>query len=138
MWLQHLGVKVNLALQEWKVYLNSLSSLDYGIARSSWVGDYPDPNTFLDMFVTGNGNNRTGWSDPVYDRLIREAAKETDPAQRFEILRRAEAILVSQQVPVCPIFYYVGIQLYDPDELGGIEPNILDEHPLKAMYRKPR
>ena len=53
MWLQHLGVKVNLALQEWKVYLNSLSSLDYGIARSSWVGDYPDPNTFLDMFVTG-------------------------------------------------------------------------------------
>ena len=43
MWVRHLGVKVNLALQEWKVYLNSLSSLDYGIARSSWVGDYPDP-----------------------------------------------------------------------------------------------
>ena len=41
MWLQHLGVKVNLALQEWKVYLNSLSSLDYGIARSSWVGRLP-------------------------------------------------------------------------------------------------
>ena len=69
------------------------------------------------MFVTGNGNNRTGWSDPVYDRLIREAAKETDPTRRFEILRRAEAILVSQQVPVCPIFYYVGIQLYDPRSL---------------------
>ena len=47
MWLQELGVKVNLALQEWKVYLNSLS-LDYGIARSSLVGDHPDPNTFLD------------------------------------------------------------------------------------------
>ena len=75
MWLQHLGVKINLALQEWKVYLNSLSSLDYGIARSSWVGDYPDPNTFLDMFVTGNGNNRTGWSDPTYDRLIADAGK---------------------------------------------------------------
>ena len=44
MWVRHLGVNVNLALQEWKVYLNSLSSLDYGIARSSWVGDYPDPN----------------------------------------------------------------------------------------------
>ena len=138
MWLQHLGVKINLALQEWKVYLNSLSSLDYGIARSSWVGDYPDPNTFLDMFVTGNGNNRTGWSDPAYDRLIADAAKETDPAKRFEILRHAEAMLVSQEAPVFPIFYYVGIQLYDPAKLGGIESNVLDEHPLKAIYRKDR
>jgi oligopeptide transport system substrate-binding protein len=138
MWLQHLGVKVNLTLQEWKVYLNSLSSLDYGIARSSWVGDYPDPNTFLDMFVTGNGNNRTGWSDPTYDRLIAEAARETDSAKRYDVLRQAESILISQQAPVCPIFYYVGIQLYDPAKLGGIEPNVLDEHPLKAMYRKDR
>jgi oligopeptide transport system substrate-binding protein len=138
MWLRHLGVKVNLALQEWKVYLNSLSSLDYGIARSSWVGDYPDPNTFLDMFVTGNGNNRTGWSDPAYDQLIGDAARETDPERRFEILRQAEAILVFQQAPVCPIFYYVGIQLYDPAKLGGIESNVLDEHPIKAMYRKDR
>ena len=138
MWFEHLGVKVNLALQEWKVYLNSLSSLDYGIARSSWVGDYPDPNTFLDMFVTGNGNNRTGWSDPVYDRLIADAARETDPAKRLEILRQAEAILIAQEVPVCPIYYYVGIQLYDPAKLGGIESNILDEHPIKAMYRKDR
>ncbi len=138
MWLQHLGVKVNLALQEWKVYLNSLSSLDYGIARSSWVGDYPDPNTFLDMFGTGNGNNRTGWSDPAYDRLIADAARETNPERRFEILRKAEGVLIAEQAPVCPIFYYVGIQLYDPAKLGGIESNVLDEHPIKAMYRKDR
>jgi oligopeptide transport system substrate-binding protein len=138
MWLEHLGVKVNLALQEWKVYLNSLSSLDYEIARSSWVGDYPDPNTFLDMFVTGNGNNRTGWSDPAYDQLIDDAARETDPEKRLAILRQAEAILIAQEAPVCPIFYYVGIQLYDPAKLGGIESNILDEHPIKAMYRKDR
>ena len=90
------------------------------------------------MFVTGNGNNRTGWSDPAYDRLIADAAKETDPSKRFAILRQAEAILVSQQAPVSPIFYYVGIQLYDPAKLGGIESNVLDEHPVKAMYRKDR
>jgi oligopeptide transport system substrate-binding protein len=138
MWLQELGVKVNLALQEWKVYLNSLSSLDYGIARSSWVGDYPDPNTFLDMFVTGNGNNRTGWSNPSYDRLIADAAKAADPVKRFELLRQAEEILIANQAPVCPIYYYVGIQLYDPAKLGGIESNVLDEHPLKAIYRKDR
>ncbi|MEI6337829.1 MAG: peptide ABC transporter substrate-binding protein, partial [Verrucomicrobiota bacterium] len=138
MWREHLGVEINLARQEWKVYLSSLSSLDYGIARSSWVGDYPDPNTFLDMFITGGGNNRTGWSDPAYDRLLAAATAEADPVKRFEILGQAEEILVRTQIPICPIFYYVGIQLYDTAKLGGIQPNVLDEHPLKSMYRKDR
>ncbi|MEN9469262.1 MAG: ABC-type oligopeptide transport system, periplasmic component [Verrucomicrobiota bacterium] len=136
MWRETLGVNVNLARQEWKVYLNSLSLLDYDIARSSWVGDYPDPNTFLDMFLTGGGNNRTGWSSSEYDRLIAEAARELDPAKRFATLRQAEDLLVQKAVPVCPIYYYVGIQLYDPAKLGGIKANILDEHPLRRIYKK--
>ncbi|MFV0534503.1 MAG: peptide ABC transporter substrate-binding protein [Cumulibacter sp.] len=136
MWREHLGIRIQLARQEWKVYLNSLSGLDYGIARSSWVGDYPDPNTFLDMFVTDGGNNRCGWSNPAYDVLIADAGREPDPQKRFAILRQAEELLVDKDVPVCPIFYYVGIQLYDAGVLGGIRPNILDEHPLKAIYRK--
>ncbi|MBU3666319.1 MAG: peptide ABC transporter substrate-binding protein [Chthoniobacterales bacterium] len=134
MWRRELGVNVQLLRQEWKVYLRSLSTLDYDIARSSWVGDYPDPNTFLDMFVTGGGNNRTGWSDPRYDRLIGEAAAELDPAKRHAILREAEKILVCEQMPVCPLYFYVGIQLYDDEGLAGIEGNVLDEHPLKSMY----
>lgn len=136
MWRRELGVNVQLLRQEWKVYLRSLSTLDYDIARSSWVGDYPDPNTFLDMFVTGGGNNRTGWSDPAYDEIIAEAGSETDRAKRFDLLRDAEKILVNEQMPVCPIFFYVGIQLYDGAKLGGIEGNVLDEHPLKTIYRK--
>jgi ABC-type oligopeptide transport system substrate-binding subunit len=102
------------------------------------VGDYPDPNTFLDMFVTDGGNNRTGWSDPDYDRLIAEAAAELDPARRHAILREAEGILVCREMPVCPLYFYVGIQLYDAARLGGIRGNVLDEHPLKAMFWKDR
>jgi oligopeptide transport system substrate-binding protein len=136
MWRRELGVNVQLLRQEWKVYLRSLSSLDFDIARSSWVGDYPDPNTFLDMFVTGGGNNRTGWGDPRYDKLIADAAAETDPAGRHDILRAAEKILVCQQMPVCPLYFYVGIQLHAADKLGGIDGNLLDEHPLKAMFWK--
>ncbi|CAN5597913.1 oligopeptide ABC transporter substrate-binding protein OppA [soil metagenome] len=135
MWREHLGVSINLARQEWKVYLNSLSSLDFGIARSTWVGDYPDPNTFLDMFVTGGGNNRTGWSDPAYDQLIADAGREGDPAQRFQILNQAENLLLNTETVICPIYYYVGIQLYDPAKVGGIEANVLDEHPLRTIYR---
>ncbi len=131
-----LGVGINLQRQEWKVYLRSMSSLDYDLCRSSWVGDYRDPNTFLDMFVTNGGNNRTGWSNPEYDRLIQDAARELDPQKRFDIFRRAERLLIVDQAPICPLYFYVGIQFYDTDRLGGIEANLLDEHPLKAMYWK--
>jgi len=137
LWARELGVRVSLARQEWKVYLNSLSSLDYSIGRSSWVGDYPDANTFLDMFISGGGNNRTGWSNPEYDELINRAARTTDASARLEILFQAEQLLVQEELPICPLYFYVGIQFYDPEQLGGIEGNILDEHPIRAIYRKP-
>ena len=138
MWKEELGVTIQLARQEWKVYLNSLGSLDFGIARSSWVGDYPDPNTFLDLFLSGSGNNRTGWSCPSYDRMIEEAAAETDPVKRFAIMKGAEEFLVRDEVPIAPLFFYVGIQLYDPERIGGIEANVLDEHPLREIFSKGR
>ncbi|HEY5792928.1 MAG TPA: peptide ABC transporter substrate-binding protein, partial [Chthoniobacterales bacterium] len=119
MWRRELGVNVNLDRQEWKVYLNSLNSLDYDIGRSSWVGDYPDPTTFLDMLVTNNGNNRTGWSSEKYDSLIRESGRELVPARRFERLRAAESFLLREGTPIFPIYYYVGIQIYDGAKFGG-------------------
>ena len=137
-WNRELGVNVRLARQEWKVYLNSLSSLDYSIARSSWVGDYPDPTTFLDMFLAGSGNNRTGWSDPAYDRMLSRAAEESSPAKRMEILHEAEHLLVNSAAPVCPVYFYVGIQFYNPERIGGVRGNILDEHPIRVIYRKDR
>lgn len=136
MFKNELGISLNLQRKEWKTYLVALSQLDYDIARSTWVGDYNDPNTFLDMFLTGGGNNRTGWSEPAYDQLIKDAAREVDPARRLEIFQQAENILVSEQAPICPLYFIVGIQLYDDAKLGGIEANLLDEHPLKAMYWK--
>lgn len=136
MFRRELGVRISLRRQEWRVYLNSLSQLDYDIGRSSWVGDYNDPNTFLDMFITGSGNNRTGWSSTQYDAWIQEAAEALNQEERFEIFRKAERKLISGQAPIVPLYYYVGVQLYDPEKWGGIEGNLLDEHPLKAIYRR--
>ena len=87
MFARELGVTIQLQQQEWKVYLASLSALDFDICRSTWVGDYADPNTFMDMFVTDGGNNRTGWSSPIYDQAIADAAREIDPQKRFAIFR---------------------------------------------------
>ncbi len=133
-----LGIDLIMRKQEWKVYLNSLSRLDYDIARSSWVGDYNDPNTFLDLFVTGGGNNRTGWGYPRYDGLIAQAASETNIETRAQFFANAERILVEEMVPIAPLFYFVGIQMYDRQRVGGLEPNLLDEHPLRRMFLKEK
>ena len=82
------------------------------------------------------GNNRTGWSSPVYERYLDEASSEMNPSKRFRLLEEAEALLVQKDVPMVPLFFCVGIQLYDPKVLGGIEGNLLDKHPLWEVYRK--
>jgi oligopeptide transport system substrate-binding protein len=135
---EQLGIRILLRGLEWTVYLSSLSNLDYDLCRSSWVADYNDPNTFLNMFVTGDGNNRTGWSRKDYDRLIELAASETDPQRRFSRFHEAETILVDTDPPICPLFYWVGIQFYDANRLAGITPNLLDEHPLRFIHWKKR
>jgi oligopeptide transport system substrate-binding protein len=136
MFRQELGINIALQRQEWKVYLNSMNNLDFDLCRSSWVGDYDDPNTFLDMFVSGGGNNDSGFADPKYDQLIADAASQVDEKKRFDIFRTAEHMLVSEEAPICPLYFYVGIQFYNGDRLGGIAANLLDEHPLQRMYWK--
>jgi oligopeptide transport system substrate-binding protein len=136
MWQTELGLAVNLRQMEKKVFLKAQSDLQYDVSRSSWIGDYNDPNTFLDLFLSSNGNNRTGWKDPQYDRWIQEANACTDVAQRAALLQRAEALLVREQLPFVPLFFYNGFTYYDPERIEGIHPNILDLHPINAIRRK--
>ncbi|HEX2485486.1 MAG TPA: peptide ABC transporter substrate-binding protein [Myxococcota bacterium] len=83
-----LGADVRAYNQEWQAYQDSLRAGDYDLARSAWIGDYLDPNTFLDLFVSGGGNNQTGWGDARYDAWIRGAA---DPAGFARAARAAGA-----------------------------------------------
>jgi oligopeptide transport system substrate-binding protein len=132
MWKQALNINISLYNQDWKVYLDSMRTMNYQMARAAWIGDYIDPNTFLDMFVTDGGNNRTGWSNAEYDDLIARAAGETDQQQRFALFQRAEAILMDE-VPIIPIYTYARIFLKSPD-VKGWYPNIMDYHPYKYVY----
>jgi oligopeptide transport system substrate-binding protein len=131
-WHDVLGVDIGLANQEWKTFLKKLHSMDYQLTRSGWIGDYVDPNTFLEMWVTGGGNNETGYANPEYDALIEAAADEQEPAARAALLRDAEAML-NRDVPLLPLFFYVNNFLMAP-EVKGFYPNLLDEHPLKRVY----
>ena len=45
-------------------------------------------------------------------------------------------ILIADELPFFPLYFYVGINIYHPDRGGGIHPNILDIHPISAIYTK--
>jgi len=123
-WRERLGVNVRIEQVEWKVFLDRISRLDFEIARGGWYGDYVDPNTFIDMFVTGGGNNNTGWSNRQYDGLVASAASQADPAARMEDFRRAEALLLGE-VPIIPLYFYTQVTLVRPG-LEGVFPNLLN------------
>lgn len=135
MWRDNLGIQMDLRQVEWKVLLSAYSHLGYEISRSSWVGDYNDANTFLDCFTSDNGNNRTGWKNPKYDVLINEANRQTDLKKRAELFQQAETLLVDDDVPIIPIFYYVGLNYFDTNKIQGFYQNILDDHPLEYIGR---
>lgn len=131
-WRTNLGIEAKLLNQEWKVYLDTQSNLEYDVSRSAWIGDYADPNTFLDMFLTGGENNKTGWGNAEYDLLIARAGTEFDPVKRMQILREAEQILIDE-LPILPIYYYSTQNIVAP-RLGGFYENIQDEHFPKFWY----
>jgi len=135
-WKSELGIEVQLVNQEWKVYLDALKRLDYDIARGGWIGDYVDPNTFLDLWRTGDENNHTGWSDAGFDGLIDKAAQTPDPAARLTVLHAAEAILM-RELPVMPIYNYAEFHLLRV-EIDGWQANLRDVHLARHIRKRPQ
>lgn len=132
MWKKNLNIDIQLHNQDWKVYLDSVNSGNYQIARAGWIGDYVDPNSFLDMWITDGGNNQTGWSNTQYDQLILETAPAaSDRASRYQAFLKAESILLDE-LPLIPIYTYVSKKLVQPS-VKGIHGNLLDYHNYKAI-----
>lgn len=132
-WQNNLNVKASLENMEWGTYLDKMFSVDFTIARSGWNGDYPDPNTFLDMWTTGNSHNSTGWSRPEYDELIAQS-QAASGQQRMDLLHKAETLLL-EDLPVLPLYFYTRTNLFSP-EFAGFEPNVMDQHPLHLIRRR--
>ena len=131
MWKKNLNINITLQNQEWKVYLDRQREMDYQISRAGWTGDYPDPNTFLDMWTSWSQQNQTGWADPKYDALIRKAAITKDPNARLEVFQEAEEILMDQ-LPIIPIYIYTRVYALHP-AVKNWHANVLDHHPWKHI-----
>jgi oligopeptide transport system substrate-binding protein len=155
-WNDNLGIEVEFRMLEWGVYQDTTSKLAYDVARGGWVADYPDPITFLNMFIEDGGNNETGWSNEQYEKLLAAAEREPDEARRFEILRDAEAVLLDDWravrddeireqllakqkedptlggMPLIPVYYYVSVNMVQP-YVKGFHPTRRDLHPLHVI-----
>jgi oligopeptide transport system substrate-binding protein len=135
MWRDKLGISMELRQVETQVFWGMQSRMDYDLTRSSWIGDYNDANTFLGMFVTGDGNNETGWSNLRYDELVRAANEQSDLKKRETLFQQAETILVHDELPILPLYFYVGINYFDTNKISGIWENVLDDHPLRSIRK---
>jgi oligopeptide transport system substrate-binding protein len=110
MWKKNLGITCTLRSEEWGVYLADEANLNYDVVRRSPTADYMDPNTFLELFVTGNGRNMTGYSNKTYDALIAKEKATVDPKARMAVLHAAEKALMTD-MPISPIYFYTNPML---------------------------
>jgi oligopeptide transport system substrate-binding protein len=130
----NLNIKLELKNMEWGSFVETVQQEKYEISRYGWVGDYPDPNTFLDLWVTDNPQSNTNWSNLEYDGLIKAASSELDPERRMELLRQAETILATE-LPIVPIFFYTSAEMAKTN-VEGFAPSAQDLHPLSVLrYR---
>ena len=129
-----LELKVPKEQQELKVYLDSQDNLAFDIARAGWIADYVDPNTFVDMWRTGGGNNDTGWSNATYDALLDESARVGSDAERFAIYQKLEAIL-ADEMPVIPLYFYTRVFAMNPKL--RLVPNVIDNRSWKFVEFVP-
>ncbi|WP_313651479.1 peptide ABC transporter substrate-binding protein [Pantoea sp.] len=110
MWKKNLGVDVTLENQEWKTYIDSRNSGNFDVIRASWVGDYNEPSTFLNLLTAGNSSNISRFSNADYDAVLAKASRETSDEARNSDYNRAEQIL-ADQAPIAPIYQYTNGRL---------------------------
>ncbi|MGE8414441.1 MAG: ABC transporter substrate-binding protein [Pseudomonas sp.] len=75
---------------------------DFDVAIGSWSPDFADPYMFMnfwfDSSLQGLPGNRSFYSNPEVDSLIREAAATNDTAKRIELYQKAQKIVLKDNV----------------------------------------
>ena len=131
MWRKELGIQVSLLNQEWQVYLDKMRKLDYDLVLAGWVGDYPDPSTFLTMWKTGDGNNMTGFSNADYDAMISKSEVTAELTERMTVLQNAERLLLTQ-LPMTPVYWRVESYLASP-QVKNLRTSMLEHRSYKVI-----
>jgi len=132
MWDEKLGVKTKLVNQEWKVYLDNSAEKKFQVRRAGWIGDYNDPNTFMELLKSDFGKqNPAGYANARYDELMRKAAATGNLSERAQIMGEAEKIMLDE-APIVPVYYYVKKSMVKP-HVKGWQANVIDVHPTRWL-----
>jgi oligopeptide transport system substrate-binding protein len=99
------GLTLTISQQPFKQKLDLETKGQYDISFAGWGPDYPDPMTFIDMFVTDGSHNQMGYSNPEYDKLVEQANTTLldDLDARWQALLEAEKILFEDQA-ISPMY----------------------------------
>lgn len=117
------GLTVNVKTEPKAGRVSAMLSGNFDIVLSGWTGDYPDPVTFDDLYVTGTKMNVGKWSNAKYDAYI-NAAKTTnilDNDNRMADLGAAEKLL-QKEAPVVSL-YYVATPSLMRSSVSGVQVN---------------
>lgn len=131
MWKENLGIDVTLVNEEYKTHLKVINMMQYDVGRRRWIGDYTDPNTYLELMTTQSTMNQTGWGNADYDRLLEQAGREPDRTKRLQYLHDAEKILL-ESAPILPMYVHNKAMMLRPT-VHGIVPDMVDQHPFKYV-----
>lgn len=100
------GIKISVESVPFSVRIDRQNKQDYDLQLALWGPDYLDPMTFSDLWVTGSGNNKMSYSNPKYDKLIKDAQTTLaqSPVERYKALAEAERILLEEDAAIAPIY----------------------------------
>nr|WP_263313837.1 peptide ABC transporter substrate-binding protein [Mammaliicoccus sp. Marseille-Q6498] len=133
------GVTIKIKQQPFKQKLDLVSKGQYEMSLENWIPDYPDPMTFLELYVTDGAHNNTGWSNKEYDNIIKEADSSlaSNPDKRLSELQRAEGMLLNE-AGIVPL-YQVGIaQLQKPNVKNVVNHQFGGVSTLKEAYKEKK
>ncbi len=91
---QALGVNLTVEYVDWPIFQDRTKQLDFQIASQAWGGDYNDPMTFFDMWMSTAGIVPTGWTSEKYDELIKKTTETMDSEERAKLFAEAEKLLL--------------------------------------------
>jgi peptide/nickel transport system substrate-binding protein/oligopeptide transport system substrate-binding protein len=136
-WKSLVGLDVIVKEVEPNAYLAESRKNDFTIAEATWIGDYADPLTFLQLWTSGSNLNDAHFSDKDYDAAVNEAISMTDARKRYRRLADAEQILLTKAA-ILPLDHSPAINLINIAVIGGWFSNPLDIHPFKFLNFKAR
>ena len=100
-WREVLGIEVQGVMLGTEEFQRRMRESPPDLARSAWLADYPDPDSFLRLGLSYDGD--VHWNDE-YAELVEAASRSTDQRARLALYEQADRLLM-KEAAVMPLVY---------------------------------